>query len=70
VNRDQALIEARTAAARAKELAVAADRDLSHPDLKHDVPRLAAVGALYAATSRAYAALAAALPDTDTTTEN
>ena len=71
MTRDQALAEA-VAAHRAKELARSADRDLDHPTLAHHTPKLAAVGALYAATSRAYTALAAELPDTttDTTTEN
>ncbi|WP_086809838.1 hypothetical protein [Streptomyces reticuliscabiei] len=67
MTREQALTEARTAAARAKELAQAADRDLEHPTLKHDVPRRAATSAAYADVSRAYAAIAAALPATEDT---
>jgi len=67
MTRDQALAEAVTAANRAKELAHAADRDLNHPDLKHDVPRRAATSAAYADASRAYTALAAALPATEAT---
>lgn len=69
MTREQALTEARTAAARAKELAAAADRDLNHPTLAHHTPKLAAVGALYAATSRAYTALAAVLPATTEETD-
>lgn len=65
VTRDQALIEARQAAARAKELAQAADRDLDHPTLKHDVPRLAAASTAYADVASAYAAIAAATPTTE-----
>ena len=64
MTRDEALTEARHAAARAKELAKAADRDLYHHDLKHDVPRLTATSTAYADTARAYAAIAAVLPET------
>lgn len=67
MTREQAIAEAVAAAGRAKELAVAADRDLTHPNLKHETPRLTSVGALYAATSRAYTAIAAALPATEDT---
>ncbi|WP_329276996.1 hypothetical protein [Streptomyces sp. NBC_01451] len=67
MTRDQALTEARLAASRAKELAQAADRDLEHPTLKHDVPRWAAASTAYADVSRAYTALAAALPITKVT---
>lgn len=66
MTRDQALTEARNAAARAKELAAAADRDLDHPTLKHDVPARAAASSAYADTASAYAAIAAALPETTT----
>jgi hypothetical protein len=66
VTRDQALAESIRAAARAKEFAQAADRDLNHPDLKHETPRLTAVGAVWADVSRSYSALAAALPETTT----
>lgn len=65
MTRDQALTEARMAAARAKELAQAADRDLDHPNLKHEIPLRAATSAAYAGVSRAYTALAAQLPATE-----
>ena len=64
MTRDQALTEARHAAARAKELAQAADHDLEHPTLKHDVPMRAATSSAYADVATAFAALAAALPET------
>lgn len=64
MTRAQALAEARHAAARAKELARAADRDLDHPTLKTEVPLRAAAGAVWADVSRSYSALAAALPAT------
>lgn len=67
MTRDQALTEARQAAARAKELARAADLDLDHPTLKHDVPIRAAAGALWADVARSYTALAAVLPETEPT---
>jgi hypothetical protein len=67
MTRNEALAQAVAAAGRAKELAQAADRDLSHPDYKAEVPRRAAVSAAYSAASRAFAAIAAALPATDTT---
>lgn len=67
MDRDQALTEARHAAARAKELARAADLDLNHPTLKHDVPIRAAAGALWADVATAYTSLAAVLPETETT---
>jgi hypothetical protein len=66
MTRDRALAEARMAAARAKELAAQADRDLNHPDHKHEIPRLAATSTAYAGVSRAYTAIAAALPETTT----
>lgn len=65
MTREMALTEARHAAARAKELAAAADRDLEHPTLKHDVPRRAAASTAYADVARAYTAIAAALPTTE-----
>lgn len=67
MTRDQALTEARHAASRAKELAQAADRDLDHPNFKQDVARRAATSAAYADVSRAYTALAAAMPTTEAT---
>lgn len=67
MTRAQALAEARMAAARAKELAQAADRDLDHPNFKHDVARRAAASAAYADVAAAYAAIAAALPATEAT---
>lgn len=67
MNRNEALAQAVAAAGRAKELAEAADRDLAHPDHKHDVPRRAAASSAYADTAAAFAAIAAALPETETT---
>lgn len=67
MTRDQALTEARQAAARAKELARFADLDLNHPTLKTEVPLRAAAGALWADVAQSYAALAAVLPETETT---
>jgi predicted metal-dependent hydrolase len=64
MTREQAIAEAVAAAGRAKELAEAADRDLNHPNLKHETLRLTAASTAYSAASRAYAALAAALPAT------
>jgi hypothetical protein len=64
MTRDQAIAEAVAAAGRAKELARFADQDLTHPDYKAQVSLRTAVGALHADLSRAYAAIAAALPDT------
>ncbi|MGW3651880.1 hypothetical protein [Streptomyces sp. NPDC000878] len=66
MTRDQALTEARHAAARAKELARFADQDLSHPTLKAEVPLRAAAGALWADVASAYASIAVALPETTT----
>lgn len=67
MTREQALTEARTAAARAKELAQAADRDLDHPTLRFETSLRAAAGAVWADVSRSYSALAAALPETEPT---
>lgn len=67
MTRDQALTEARLAANRAKELAAAADRDLGHPNLKHEIFRFTATSTAYAEVSRAYTALAAVLPAPEAT---
>uniref|UniRef100_A0AAU2A2E8 Uncharacterized protein n=1 Tax=Streptomyces sp. NBC_00093 TaxID=2975649 RepID=A0AAU2A2E8_9ACTN len=65
MTREQALAEARIAAARAKELAQRADNTATYSDTAQ-VTRYAAAGSLWADTSRAYTALAAALPETET----
>lgn len=62
LTREQALTEARNAAARAKTLAGHAESAAHNLDREGRVPMLAAAGALWADTARAYAALAAALP--------
>lgn len=69
MTRDQALTEARLAAGRAKELAKYADSAAHNPDNRAKVPTFAAAGALWADVARSYAALAQAMPDTETTTE-
>jgi len=70
MTRDQAIAEAVAAAGRAKELARFADQDLTHPNFKAEVSLRTAVGTLHADLSRTWTALAAVLPDTDTTTED
>lgn len=65
MNRDQALTEARNAADKAKRLAEHAGNAADNGDSQGKVPRLAAAGALWADTARAYAALAAVLPETE-----
>lgn len=67
MTRDQALAEAVAAANRAKELARSAAADLTHPTAAHHVPKVAATSTAYADVSRAYTALAAALPETEPT---
>jgi hypothetical protein len=64
VTRDEAIAEAIAAAAKAKQLAADAERDLTHPTLAHHVPKVAATSAAYADVSRAYTELAAVLPAT------
>lgn len=70
VNRDQALNEARDAAARAKNLAQYAESAAHHADNRPKVPTFAAAGALWADTARAYAALAGVLPETEPETKD
>ncbi|MBQ0891314.1 hypothetical protein KBZ94_41525 [Streptomyces sp. RM72] len=67
MTRDQALQEAAEAAEAAKRLAASAERAAHHSG---DPQRYAAAGAVWADTSRAYTALAAALPATDTGRED
>lgn len=62
--REQALNEARIAASRAENLARHAESAAHHPDHRTKTAPLAAAGALWADTARAYAALAAVLPET------
>lgn len=66
MTREQALQEAAEAAAAAKKLAFEAQRAAHHSG---DPQRYAVAGAVWADTSRAYTALAASLPATDTETE-
>lgn len=66
MTREQAIAEAVAAASRAKELARFADQDLTHPDYKAQVSLRTAVGTLHTDLSRAYTAIAAALPETIT----
>lgn len=62
--REQALNEARIAASRAENLARYAESAAHNADNRPKVPMFAAAGALWADTARAYAALAAVLPET------
>lgn len=64
MTREQAMAEARNAADRAKRLADYADNAAQNGDSQGKVPRLAAAGALWADTARAYAAIAAVTPET------
>ncbi|MEV0639025.1 hypothetical protein AB0I77_29595 [Streptomyces sp. NPDC050619] len=66
MTRAEALQEAIEAAARAKKLAADVERNAHHADRLGSVPRLAAAGATWADTARAYAAIAAVLPETTT----
>ena len=66
MTREQAMAESRHAADRAKRLAEYADNAAQNGDSQGKVPRLAAAGALWADTARAYAAIAAATPEMQT----
>ncbi|MHC3471204.1 hypothetical protein ACYF6T_21255 [Streptomyces sp. 7R007] len=65
MTRNQAIGEARMAAARAKNLAAYTESAAQSGDPNHyaRTERLAAAGALWADTARAYATLAQALPE-------
>lgn len=69
MNRDQALTEAVSAASNAAKFAEYAGNAAHGGDSQGKVPRLAAAGALWADTARAYAALAAVLPETPGATD-
>lgn len=72
MDRQQTLAKAQDAAYKAAALASQAQSYTTHADHKADVSRIAAAGALWADTARAYAAIAAVMPDTqpaDDTTE-
>jgi hypothetical protein len=66
MTRDQALNEAINAASNARKLAQHAANAADYGDSQGKVPRLAAAGALWADTARAYAAIAATLPEMQT----
>lgn len=66
MTRDQALNEAINAASNARTLAQHAANAADNGDSQGKVPRLAAAGALWADTARAYAAIAAATPEMQT----
>ena len=63
MTREQALDEASTAARNARALARRVEDAAHSGDSYGSIPRLAAAGALWADTARAYAAIAAALPE-------
>ncbi|GAA2317519.1 hypothetical protein GCM10010234_74520 [Streptomyces hawaiiensis] len=67
MNRRNALELAAAAADRAAALAEEAERLVRHDDFRPKAPAFAAAGSVWADTSRAYTALAVALPDTTTT---
>jgi NaMN:DMB phosphoribosyltransferase len=64
MTREQAIAEAREAAGKARRSAEYVDHAVAGGDSMGQIPRLAAAGALWADTARAYAAIAAALPET------
>jgi hypothetical protein len=64
MTREQALDEAINAASNAKVYARRVEDAAQSGDTYGSIPRLAAAGALWADTARAYAAIAAALPET------
>jgi hypothetical protein len=66
MTREQALDEALTAARNARALARRVEDAAHSGDTYGSIPRLAAAGALWADTARAYAAIAAAKPETQT----
>jgi len=63
VTRDEAINKARDAARSAAVLASRAETAVNHTDQRSKVPLLAAAGSVWADTARAYAAIAAALPE-------
>ncbi|MEV0183826.1 hypothetical protein AB0I54_31760 [Streptomyces sp. NPDC050625] len=63
MTRDQALTEAREAAAKAKKLAEEAERAVNSLDRHHKTERYAAAGSAWADVSRTYTDLAALLED-------
>lgn len=65
MTREQALAQARIAANKSKKFAEYAGNAADGGDSQGKVPRLAAAGALWADTARAYAAIAAATPETE-----
>jgi hypothetical protein len=67
--RQEALAQAETATRRAAALASEAERYARHPDYPHKTQPLAAAGALWADTARAFTALAAALPEITETSD-
>jgi hypothetical protein len=71
VNRQQAITEAREAARRARILATETEQKARSTHYHQEVGPLAAAGALWADTARAYTALAQTLPeDTQDATED
>ncbi|WP_086564288.1 hypothetical protein [Streptomyces africanus] len=69
MNRRNALELAAAAADRAAALAEEAERLARHDDFRPKTGPFAAAGSLWADTSRAYTALAVALPETTTDTD-
>jgi hypothetical protein len=69
MTRDEAIDTARDAARRATTLAGHAESAAHHADRKSKVPLFAAAGAVWADTARAWAAIAAALPEPATDDE-
>ena len=69
MNRRNALELAAAAADRAAALAEEAERLARHDDFRPKAGPFAAAGSVWADTSRAYTALAAALPETTSTDE-
>jgi hypothetical protein len=63
MNREQARNEAINAASNAKQLARRVEDAAFSGDSMGTIPRFAAAGALWADTARAYAAIAATLPE-------
>ncbi|NUP42341.1 MAG: hypothetical protein HOY76_36250 [Streptomyces sp.] len=69
MTRDEAIGKARDAARQAATLAGHAESAAHHSDRQSKVPMYAAAGAVWADTARAYAALAAVLPEPATVDE-
>ncbi|MEH0423141.1 hypothetical protein [Streptomyces sp. B21-083] len=67
LTRTLALTEARNAAAKAKRLAEHAESAAHSTSRQSDVKIFAAAGTTWADVARSYAAIAAALPETETT---